>query len=258
MSFFRFTSPHWFGLLGALALAAFPTESRADLGSLGTTTVGVAIAGGIQPDTRSCTVGGQDRTFPGTGSCLLWGGGIEAMMLWRGRVGAALGLYSIAGQAAVPVADSPSGQAPPAFPDRVSVPLLLDVRPLAFVAAQDGSYSSRFLHGLRLGLGPSFELVRTSSDSSIAFGNRIGELARSILGMHASLDLEVPLIASIPSALSLRFSTRILYVPLIPLNSGVVRSAPFDAGPGGGPPVGSEYVGYGVRGQLFLGLAYYL
>ena len=233
--------------------------AHADLGSLGPVTVGIAIAAGVQPDSRSCDVGGQSHSLPlpgsDSGACLLWAGGIEGSVLWHGQLGFSLGLYSVAGQAAVRQKTDSPDQTLPAFPDRVSVPLLLDLRPFSiFESAAGTGYLARFLHGIRFGIGPSFELVRTSSDSSLAWGQRVGEPIRSSIGAHFSFDLEVPLHAATASALSLRLSARVLYVPLVPLNDGVVRSAAFDAA----PPVGSTFLGYGTTTQLFLGFVYYL
>lgn len=244
-------------LLVAWTLGA-PVAARAELGSLGSTTIGLAVAGGIQPDSRSCDVGGTSRSVPlpgGGGACLLFAGGVEASLLWRGHLGVALGLYSVAGQGAVPQKRPGSSDAPPAFPDRISVPLLLDMRPFSVLAAASGTgYLARFLHGIRLGLGPSFELVRTSGDSSIAWGQRIGEPARTSVGAHFTLDVEVPLHAAAASAVSLRLSGRLLYVPLVPLNGGDVRSADFAAD----PPAGTTFLGYGTHVQIFLGFVYYL
>jgi hypothetical protein len=155
----------------------------------------------------------------------------------------------------VPQTPAGSTDAPPAFPDRVSVPLLLDTRPFSILPAASGTgYLARFLHGIRFGIGPSFELVRTATDTSIAWGQRVGEPVKSSIGAHFSGDIEAPLHASLPSALSLRLSIRVLYVPLVPLNGGVVRSAPFAAD----PPVDAAFIGYGTHAQVFLGLVYYL
>lgn len=248
----------WLAGLLTACLWLSPTVARAELGSLGKVTIGLGLSGGIQPDGRSCDVGGSSRSVAlpdGSSSCVLWAGGIEGSILWRGHLGVALGLYSVAGQAAVPQMQAGSDQAPPAFPDRISVPLLLDTRPFSILGAAAGtSYLARFLHGIRFGLGPSFELVRTSADSSIAWGQRIGEPARTSIGAHFTLDIEVPLHAAAASALSLRLSGRLLYVPLVPLNNGDVRSANFDAD----PPAGTTFLGYGTHGQLFLGFVYYL
>jgi hypothetical protein len=246
----------------AVLLALFPglgpRAARADLGSLGATTIGLAIAGGVQPDSRSCDVGGTSRSLPlpdGSGACLLWAGGVEATVLWRGHLGVALGLFSVAGQAAVPQKQPGTDTAPPAFPDRVSVPLLLDLRPLSILAAAGGTgYLARFLHGVRVGLGPSFELVRTAGDTSIAWGQRIGQPVKAVIGAHFTVDLEVPLHAAAASALSLRLSSRLLYVPLVPLNNGDVRSAQFELDPAAAP----TFVGYGSHAQVLLGFVYYL
>jgi len=242
------------GLLALLVLCA-PAAARADLGSLGDATIGLAIAGGVQPDSRSCNIG-LDNSSVGSdsGTCLLWAGGVEGAILWRGHIGVALGLYSVAGQAAQRQ-NQTSDQSLPAFPDRISVPLLLDTRPFSILRAAGGTgYLARFLHGIRFGLGPSFEVVRTSSDSSIAWGQRIGEPVKTAIGAHFSFDLELPLHAAAASALSLRLSTRVLYVPLVPLNDGAVRSADF----GVDAAAAAAFVGYGTLAQVYLGFVYYL
>jgi hypothetical protein len=249
-------------LLAALGfLRAAP--ALADLGNLGDLTVGLGASIGFQPDGRACSVGGDARNFPGTGTCVLFAGGFDASFLWRGRIGAAIGVWSVAGQAAVaqkPTQESPD---PPGFPDRVSVPLLLDVRPLAFLVARDDrGYLARFLHGVRLGLGPSFELVRTSQLSSLDWGDRIGSRARASLGMHATLDGEVPLhaAADVSSGLSLRISLRLLYVPVVTLqseNGSQVFSHPITL-PEGDEAAADRFHGLGARAQLFLGLVYYM
>lgn len=258
--------PSWLrasGVLGALGLLC-PSTASADLGSLGDLTVGIAASAGIQPDERGCTVGGSVRNFPGTDSCMLFTGGLEASFLWRGRIGAALGVWSVAGQASVATKPSPDAPDTPGFPDRVSVPLLLDVRPLSFLsAASSRGYLASFLHGVRLGLGPSFELVRTSQQSSLLWGDRIGSRARASLGMHATFDVEAPLYA-VPDeergGLSLRLSVRLLYVPIVTLksaNGSEVFSQPIELPPGD-ETAADRFHGLGVRTQIFLGLVYYM
>lgn len=246
-----------FAALAALfALGASP--ARADLGSFGKFTAGLGLLLGAQPDERGCAVGGVSRNLPGTKTCLLFSAGLEGTFLYRGIVGASLSVVGVSGQSSVVESGDSSGSGPPAIPDRVSVPLLLDLRPLGLlVSPGDGGYLARFMHGLRVGIGPSFELVRTSSDSSLDWGKRLGSPARASVGMQVALDGEIPLHAAAASGLSVRFSTRLLYAPLVPLNDGSVRSAPFSIDTSG-PPVGSEFVGYGLRYQLFLGLMYYL
>jgi len=226
--------------------------ARAELGSLGRLTVGMALSAGFQPDARRCQVAGDSRNTPGSG-CALLVGGIDASFLWRGRLGASILLSSTAGQASVPQATEAGMEAPPAFPDRVSVALALDVRPLGFLVRKDDhSYQARLLHGLRLGIGPSLEVVRTALDSSIDAGVRTRSVAASLIGLHTLLDGEVPLLANMASALSLRVSLRLLYVPQVVLNEGSVQSAPFVA------DSSYEPQGYGLRTQLLFGLAYYL
>lgn len=248
----RRVMPALTALVPALALFGQLRAAHADLGSLGHLTVGMALSAGFQTDSRTCQVAGSNRNAPGTG-CALLAAGIDGSFLWRGRLGVALGLSSVAGQSSVPQASEPGSEAPPAFPDRVSVALALDVRPLAFFVTEgDRSYQARLLHGLRLGLGPSFELVRTALDSSIGAGSRQGSMASALIGMHTLIDGEIPLLSQSANALSLRMSVRLLYVPQIALNDGSVLSAPFT-------PVDSDQPqGYGLRTQLLFGLVYYL
>lgn len=241
------------GLWGLLEVFA-PGIAHAELGSFPSLTVGLALSAGFQTDERLCQVAGANRNAPGTG-CALLVGGIEGSFLWRGRIGGVLSLSSTAGQSSVPQAPQAGEEAPPAFPDRVSVVMALDLRPLSFLVRDgDRSYQARLLHGLRLGIGPSLEIVRTALDSSIAAGVRTRDLPGSLIGMHALFDGEIPLLADMASALSLRVSVRLLYVPQIVLNEGAVQSAPFE--PSAAPNY--ETQGYGLRSQLLFGFVYYL
>lgn len=237
-----------------LGLAMSAGQARAELGSLGALTVELSASAGFQTDSRGCNTAGTNRSVPGTGTCILWGGGVDVSLLWRGHLGAAVGLWSVAGQAAV----IPEGSSGAAFPDRVSVPLLLDFRPFSFVlpASQTG-YLSRFLYGLRLGIGPSLEIVRTSSDSSVAAGERTGSPAASLIGANLFVGGEVPLTSG-PSGLALRFSTRFLYAPIVVLNEGLVQSAPIVSTDSTPTTLTSTFQGYATHVQVYLGLAYYL
>lgn len=236
-----------------LALSLVGGQARAELGSLGALTVELSVGAGFQTDSRPCDTAGTNRSVPGTATCILWGGGVDASLLWRGHIGAALGLWSIAGQAAV----IPDGGSGAAFPDRVSVPLLVDFRPFSFVlpSSQNG-YLSRFLYGLRLAVGPSLEIVRTSSDSSLAAGDRTGSVAASLVGANLFISGEVPLTSS-PSGLALRFSTRLLYAPIVVLNDGLVQSAPIVSTDSTPATLTTTFQGYTTHVQVYLGLAYY-
>jgi hypothetical protein len=210
---------------------------------------------GLEPDSRGCDSAGTSRTVPGTGACILFAGGTEASLLYKGHIGAAIGVWSVAGQAAY-IPQGGGGAA--GFPDRVSVPLLIDLRPLSFFTSPEQSgYLSRFLYGLRIAIGPSLEFVRTSSDSSIDWGQRTGAPAMGIFGMHVSFDAELPLQAT-PNGLSLRFSTRILYTPVVVLNDGVIQSAPVNASNQTPDELSTTFQGYAPNVQVYLGLVYYL
>ena len=73
-----------------------------------------------------------------------------------------------------------------------------------------------------------------------------------LIGMHALIDGEIPLLADMASAQSLRISVRLLYVPQIILNEGSVQSAPFTQ------TTDYEPQGYGLRTQFLFGFVYYL
>jgi hypothetical protein len=241
------------GFVVAWVVMLTPRPAAAELGSTGAVTLGIAVGAGFQPDgSRSCETAGSSRTVSGTGACIMWAGGVEGMVLWRGRVGASLGVFSVAGQAA----QTPQGQSGAAFPDRVSVPLIIDVRPLAIIFASSRGYLGRVLHGVRIGIGPSLELVRTSSDSSYAWGQRIGESTKTIFGAQVSLDGEVPL-QSTPNGLSLRLSARILYAPVVVLNDGAVQSATVTTMQSP-TELANMFQGYTTHVQIYLGLVYYL
>jgi hypothetical protein len=244
--------------IAALVIAAvlpIAAPAHAELGTTGALTVGLSVSAGIQPDGRGCDTAGTSRTVPATNACILFAAGTEASLLYRGHIGAAFGVWSVAGQAAT-IPQGANGAA--GFPDRVSIPLLLDLRPLSFLSAAHASgYYSRFLYGVRIALGPSLEIVRTSTDSSIDWGGRIGSTAQAIFGMHVSLDAELPLQPT-PNGLSLRFSTRILYVPAVVLNDGSVESAPISTSTQSPTDLGNTFQGYATQVQVYLGLVYYL
>ncbi|MCS6914816.1 MAG: hypothetical protein RMK29_10385 [Myxococcales bacterium] len=204
-------------------------------------TLAVAASAGVQYDARPCTLAGREGLSPDVPVCLLFAGGADAALLWRGRIGGALGLYSSAGQAVK------TGQQP-AIPDRISLPVLLEVRPLSYLpAAEEETLRGRFLSGLALRAGPSVEIVRTSSDAAAG------------PGFHMALVGEVPLSASRQHAVSLRLALHLLIVPLLSLNDDAVRSAPV-AGCAPSPEcmlAADRIHGYGAVAQTYLGLVYY-
>src|SRR5262249_2695874 len=117
---------HLAALIGValLGFLGVPGAARAELGSLGALTIGLSVSSGIQIDRRSCDTAGSSRTVPGSGACVLWAGGLDAAFLYRGHIGGSLGLWSVSGQSA----QLAQGQGGPAFPDRISIPLLLELR----------------------------------------------------------------------------------------------------------------------------------
>ena len=246
-------------LLVSLIALFLSSQARADHGSLGALTIGIGAGMGFQVDERACDTAGTARTLAGGKGCALFLGGVDGSFLWRGRVGASIGLWSVSGQSAVAQGQPPNGQAPAAFPDRVSVPVLVDLRPLSFTGmGEPGSFLRRLSHGVRLALGPSLEIVRTSSDSSFDYGNRSGSVAGVLFGLHGSLDGELPLLVSQPSSLSLRVSLRFLHVPVVVLNDGAVQSAPVSRSDLTPNMLAMTPQGYASHFQFALGFVYYL
>ena len=66
----------------------------------------------------------------------------------------------------------------------------------------------------------------------------------------------MPLTSS-PSGLALRFSTRLLYAPIVVLNDGLVQSAPIVSTDSTPAALTSTFLGYTTHVQVYLGLAYY-
>lgn len=258
----RALSPISRACLVLLTLAVVTGRSRparAEHGSLGTLTLGIGASMGFQSDDRGCDTAGTARNLVGGKGCALFLGGVDGSFLWRGSIGASLGLWSVSGQAAIAQGQPPSGQAPAAFPDRISVPLMVDLRPLSFAQlGEPGSFLRRMSHGVRLALGPSVEIVRTSSDSSIDFGNRIGNVGSVLFGLHGSLDGEIPLLVSQPSSLSLRLSLHFLHVPVVVLNDGAVQSALVGRSDLTPTMLAASPQGYASHFQFALGFVYYL
>lgn len=196
----------------------------------------LALSGGMQFDGRSCAPGGGQDPFPGP--CLLFAGGVEGGLLWRWRVGAVLGLYSVNGVGAAVASDGATQV--PAIPDRISIPLSVELRPAGFFVPP-GGYRRRLLHGLGLRVGPSLELLRTASDQVAG------------LGFHLGLFGELPLYVAPHHSVSLRVLGDLLISPRASLNNGVVRSVNFSDC---ADPCPSGTYGYGPVGQLYLGLVY--
>ena len=91
--------------------------------------------------------------------------------------------------------------------------------------------------------------------SSLNAGDRTGSVAHSLFGGNLFISGEVPF-SSGPSGLALRFSTRILYAPIVLLNDGMVQSAPIVSNAATPAELTSTFQGYAIHVQLHLGLAY--
>lgn len=193
---------------------------------------------GIQYDGRPCTLAGREGTTPDVSTCLLLAGGADLSLLWRGRLGGSIGLFSSAGQAVKTGTE-------PAIPDRISLPLTIEMRPLSFLrGAEDPTLRGRLLSGLALRIGPSVEILRTASDSAAA--------AALFLGLGG----EVPLTSARRGAVSLRLQLNLIVSPVVVLNDGSVRSAAGSCAPT--PECNQQrYQGYASLAQTYVGLVYY-
>lgn len=207
--------------------------------------VALGVSLGSQVDSRDCSTAGRSSNFVGTGTCLLFAAGVDLSLLYRGRIGGSLGLYSVSGVAAA--INETDASKTPAIPDRISVPMLLEVRPLAYLRrAQTPSYTARALRGVGLALGPSVELVRTSSDQATSLGGQL------------RLQVEIPLHGGAHHGVSLRAAAHLLIAPKVSLNGGVVRSVNFEPCQNPGcPTLADAFHGYGPVFQSYLGLVYY-
>ena len=154
--------------------------------------------------------------------------GVGAEALWRGFVGAAVGLYAAEGSP-VQVVDAPS------FGDRISTTLAVAIRPLAPLAWRHGDgFGWRLAAGLGLQAGLSIELARTSLDQQTS------------VGFHGAALLDVPIYGGATmGGLALRLSGRVL----------VTREARLAFDTNKGVFLVDEP---GTALQLLVGFAYYL
>src|SRR5437773_590027 len=98
--------------LALLAALLAPAAARADdEGGVRPLTVALSVSAGMQYDGRACALAGHDSNEPDTPVCLLLAGGTDIALLWRGRLGGAIGLFSSSGVAVT------TGKEP-AIPDR--------------------------------------------------------------------------------------------------------------------------------------------
>lgn len=227
--------------LPGVAAAAPPRPAEEEPRPL---TVALGVGAGMQYDSRACFLAGQaggEGVEPDTAPCVLFAGGGDLALLWRQRIGGMIGVYSVSGQAVR------TGKEP-AIPDRISLPLALEVRPLAFLPSS--GYVGRVLAGVGLRAGPSIEILRTASDQT------------ATAGLYLALLGEVPLSRVAQHGVSLRLGLHLITAPRVSLNDGLVRSSPFDACAPQSPepgcvPAGERLHGVGVVAQTYLGLVYY-
>ena len=124
----------------------------------------------------------------------------------------AFGLSSTAGQANVPTTSMPGGDAPPAFPDRVSGGGRTRCSSARiFINREDRSYKARLFHGLRMGI-PSLERPHRARFFDCCQQPQWRSCEQRI-GMHALLDGEIPLAASAANSCRCELSVRLCMCP---------------------------------------------
>ena len=132
---------------------------------------------------------------------------VGGTILWRGFIGASLGLSASEGSPLIPGVDSQ-----PAFGDRISTSLALAVRPIAPWAWKRGDgWVTRFLAGVGVEAGPSIEYLRTSSITLPGCGLQATKVQP---GGHFAASLELPLLGNAASGwLALRVTARVIVSP---------------------------------------------
>ena len=208
-------------LLGALLLLA-PTAARAE-GYAPPFLLAGSVGFGLEPQGRvpaSC----------GNPQCHLFAFAIGVEVLWRGLVGPALSIYTTEGQPLV--VEKERGAS---FGDRLSVPLGVAVRPLAFLAWRRGDgYLWRLLAGLGLQVGAALEQGRTALESKLS------------VGFHGAASLDVPIWGGgSTGGVTLRLQGR--------LRAGADARLLFDE-----RSQTYQVIGPGTAAQLLVGLAFYL
>lgn len=141
---------------------------------------------------------------------------VGGTLLWRGFLGASLGLSASAGSPLIP-----GDEAQAAFGDRISTSLALAVRPIAPWAWKRGDgFVTRLLAGVGLEAGPSVEYLRTSS---ITLPGCSLPATKVQPGGHVAASLELPLLGNLQGGwLALRVTARVIISPeakLAPIES---------------------------------------
>ncbi len=154
--------------------------------------------------------------------------GVGGDLLWRGRLGAFVGVLSSSGTALLPA--QRNGVPLRSLSDRISVPIALEWRPFATLGRRAHPWVEQLLAGIQAQVGLSVEHLRTSDDS------------QTTAGLHLAAGLEVPVIGG-PTAggLTLKLWGRLLITEDVALDVTQAQTV-FEPG---------------VSGQIFGGLCYY-
>lgn len=166
------------------------------------------LAAGLEAQPFKCSAAGATCRIPAFH--------VGGTLLWRGFLGASLGLSASEGSPLIPGLESQT-----AFGDRISTSIALAVRPIAPWAWRRGDgWLTRFLAGVGVEAGPSVEYLRTSS---ITLPGCSLPATKVQPGAHVAASLELPLLGSAASGwLALRFTARVIVSPeakLAPIES---------------------------------------
>jgi hypothetical protein len=164
--------------------------------------------------------------------------GVGGELLWRGRVGAFLSVLASQGSAVLVTKKDAANHTLPALADRISIPLGVALRPLAFLFRERTDYAAALAGGLGVQAGVSIENLRTSADDAWKPAG------------HIALTWDVPLYGSpIGGGVALRVAFRGLFSS----ETALSPASPSTAGGPLGPP---QVVEPGAALQFFAGLSY--
>lgn len=155
-----------------------------------------------------------------------FGGMLEGM--WRGTVGVAAGVLSVAGSRLKPTSTDQGGIAEPVASDRISMPVALAIRPLQPLGWRRTGWSSRLTSSLELQVGPSMEHVRSADES------------RTMAALHLGLGVDLPLYlgSAVEGGVTLQLLARGIVAPRVTLASATLESRTF-------------------TGQIYVGVCWY-
>lgn len=136
--------------------------------------------------------------------------------MWRGTVGVATGILSVAGSRLKPATET-MGVAEPVPADRISVPIVLAIRPLQPMGWKKTGWSSRLSSAWELQAGPSVEHVRQAYEG------------KTVAALHLGTSLDIPLYlgSAVEGGVTLQLFARAVVAPRRTLAEGTLESRTF-------------------------------